>query len=318
LVGYWTETLMLVWIVLGTPLVLVGLAACIVYALGRIRASGHPQLLCLMYHHFLSDEDYSGTQGLDRKYSISVGRFDAQLGLLRELGYQSVLTQEAHDFVCGTQRFADRSVLITIDDGYQSALTLAEPLLRRHGFRATLFVTTDPGAFVFDGTCPAKCALGREELRSIDPAVIDIQSHCVTHRPLVALSDSELERELLDSRASLESLLGKPVRFLSLPGGWHNQKVRQAIGRSGYTAGFVSDQGVIRPADDLLRLPRVNVSGMDTMDGFHSLLTPGGIAARQVRGTLKRVAARCLGPRRWLLLRSKLNGFGDRRAGIWN
>src|SRR5207253_9873761 len=106
-------------------------------------------LVSLMYHRFVSDEEYQQCRGTDRVYSIPLSRFEAQLASLRQSGYTAVTMDDAVAFARGQRELPEHSVLITVDDGCRSVLQAA-PLLEKYGLRATLFVTTDPAAYVFE------------------------------------------------------------------------------------------------------------------------------------------------------------------------
>lgn len=98
---------------------------------------------------------------------------------------------------------------------------------------------------------------GWQELRSLDPSIVTIGSHTLTHAILTSLQPGELEAELGDSRRVLESRLGRGVEELAYPNGDFNEAVLACARRHYATAVSVED-GFVRQADDPLRLPRVN------------------------------------------------------------
>jgi peptidoglycan/xylan/chitin deacetylase (PgdA/CDA1 family) len=55
------------------------------------------------------------------------------------------------------------------------------------------------------------------ELRSLDPSIVTVGSHSMTHPILPRLSAPEIEAELRDSRCMLEAKLGRPAEFFSYP-----------------------------------------------------------------------------------------------------
>jgi peptidoglycan/xylan/chitin deacetylase (PgdA/CDA1 family) len=55
------------------------------------------------------------------------------------------------------------------------------------------------------------------ELRSLDPSIITIGSHSMTHPILPSLSAQEIEAELRDSRRMIEEKLARPAEFFSYP-----------------------------------------------------------------------------------------------------
>jgi peptidoglycan/xylan/chitin deacetylase (PgdA/CDA1 family) len=267
--------------------------------------SRRPRLTILMYHRFVTEHEYTMRRGAERAFSLPVERFEQQLRHLHEAGYHAATIDEVRDFVLGTRSLPQPAVAITIDDGCRCAATQAQPMLRRFGLRATLFVTTDRTAFVFDsGSDHGR--LTDEELRRLDPQVIDVQAHGVTHRPLRGLSDDELSAELNGSRESLERILSRPVRYMAVPGNWYDTRVLRFAREAGYEAVCVSDAGSNRPGLDPMRMRRINVEGQTDLRAFARLLTPYGAAQRRFVSTCRRLPGRLLGPRLWLPIRNAM------------
>ena len=93
------------------------------------------------------------------------------------------------------------------------------------------------------------------ELRSLDPSIVTVGSHSMTHPILPRLSAPEIETELRDSRSMLEAKLGRPVEFFSYP---NNDADWQTLGavRRHYRAAVVHASGM--PPDPHL-LPSVHL-----------------------------------------------------------
>jgi peptidoglycan/xylan/chitin deacetylase (PgdA/CDA1 family) len=246
-----------------------------------------PRLVCLMYHRFVTPQEYARLSGSERIYSISIDRFESQLRFLRRAGYRSVGLDEALAFLRGRRQASGPEVLVTIDDGCRSVLTFARPLLKKHGFRATLFITTDPRAYVFHPVEPGRARLTDDEIRALDPSVFDVQSHAVTHCDLRNLPNAQLRAELCDSRNTLQRLVGRPVRCLAVPGNWYDRRVLLFARRAGYEAVFVSDPGTNQPGCDLLRLRRLTVAGSLGESAFAELVSPRGAARRRLAHALR-------------------------------
>ena len=85
---------------------------------------------------------------------------------------------------------------------------------------------------------------------------VAIGSHTVTHPNLLKLSDAEVESELCDSKATLESLLGCPVRHLSYPNGLADERIQEIARRCGYQSACMTARGY--PANRY-GLRRVNI-----------------------------------------------------------
>lgn len=91
----------------------------------------------LAYHGFaLGDEAQFRS-----KLFITAATFERRLALLQRQGYRVIGLDEAVSSLAG-DRLPSAAVVITIDDGYASTLSVAGPLLKRHGFPATVYLTT--------------------------------------------------------------------------------------------------------------------------------------------------------------------------------
>jgi peptidoglycan/xylan/chitin deacetylase (PgdA/CDA1 family) len=268
------------------------LAAALFFALAMMGPIGapvvaqegpEPVLTCLLYHRFVTSAEYQRIRGDERIYSMPVNSFEQQLRRLKELGYRSITADEAVAFARGEKRWAQPIVLITIDDGCRSTLTRAEPLLRKYGFHAVFFVTVDPTSYVFDLGGDDQERVSNESLRALDPKVIEVQSHGLTHRPLSLLSDGEIIVELQRSRAALERITGRPVRHLAIPGNWYDARVLRMAKAIGYEGVFVSDRDRVRPGSDTSRLGRFNISGATSPEAFDAILCGRDASRRSVQ-----------------------------------
>jgi peptidoglycan/xylan/chitin deacetylase (PgdA/CDA1 family) len=190
-------------------------------------------------------------------------------------------------------------VLLTFDDGWRDGVDVGGPILKCHGCRALLFVTTD-----FLGK---PHFLPRGALARLDPTVFHVGSHARTHRMLSQLGDAEIRAELSDSKKDLEDAVGYAVDTLSIPSGAVDARVRRIAAECGYAYVFDSEVRVNRRGDSPLAIARVAVMGCTTPDAVERY-----VRQRVARERLRRVALqapkRLLGLkryerlRRWLLV----------------
>lgn len=219
----------------------------------------------LCYHRFGSGNS---------KMVMSPARFEAQLDWLARNGYRVVRLSELAEFMAGRRALPARSVVITIDDGYESVHRLAWPLLRKYGFPATLFVYPD---FIGAGD-----AMSWAQLRELGATgLVDIQSHSKSHRNLVdrAADESEemyrrnLDIELRSSRQLLEGRLpGQRVDQIAYPFGDANVAVVDAASRHGYQIGLTVIPGGNTFAAPPMLLRRTMIFGDLDLEGFKARL----------------------------------------------
>ena len=108
---------------------------------------------------------------------------ERDLAFLATNGYATLTSAEFVRCLTGAAPIADRAVLLTFDDGWRSLHTVAAPLLRRHGLRATAYLITGVMAPTRDSipaSSDAAVLVTWDEVRA-DRDVIDFQSHSHWH-----------------------------------------------------------------------------------------------------------------------------------------
>jgi peptidoglycan/xylan/chitin deacetylase (PgdA/CDA1 family) len=131
-------------------------------------------------------------------------------------------------------------VRITFDDGNASDLEVALPALRRRGLTGTFFVVA--------GRLGAPGFLDAAGVRELATAGMTIGSHGMRHRPWRQLDDASLHEELVDARAVLERIVGRPVAQAACPFGSYDRRVLRALRRGGYSHVYTSDRGTAAAA----------------------------------------------------------------------
>jgi peptidoglycan/xylan/chitin deacetylase (PgdA/CDA1 family) len=110
---------------------------------------------------------------------------------------------------------------------------------------------------------PSKAPTGYEAItwdhaRGMDAAGIEISSHTQSHPILTNCTDARLRTELNESRIRLEEMLGHRVEQFCYPNGNYSERVYREVARAGYRVAVTTDDGLVSPGDDPLRLKRVH------------------------------------------------------------
>jgi len=203
----------------------------------------------LMYHDLASGKT---REQIKDSYTLAETDFTAHMEHLRSNGYRPVLVDDYYRSLQDPSvKLPDRSVAITFDDGHESNLTVAVPILRRFGFRATFFITTDRTGT--DGYMDVG------QLQELKKAGMSVQSHAKTHLFLSELGEAELASELAVSKRVLEGIAGAGVDFISFPGGRYNGAVLEQAKKAGYRACFSSVPFYLKRFDGLFLVGRCAV-----------------------------------------------------------
>lgn len=96
------------------------------------------------------------------------------------------------------------------------------------------------------------------ELRQLDPTLVTIGSHTLTHPILPTLDDATLGTEIRDSKRWLERALGREVEFFCYPNGERDARARVVVADT-YRAAVTTVPGTVGVGADVLNLPRIGV-----------------------------------------------------------
>ncbi|MCS7185456.1 MAG: polysaccharide deacetylase family protein [Armatimonadetes bacterium] len=237
----------------------------------------------LCYHDF-SDNP--------QKWSITPQRLEAHLQTLKALGFTFLTVSEAVDLLSGRWRnsLPKRAVVITVDDGFQSAYTVLFPLLKRYGAKATLFVYTD-------WVGKRRGALTWEQLREmVQSGLVEVASHTVTHpyprRLKRSLSYQQyrnrIKWELEQSKKELEQRLGIKVSGVAYPGGQVDGTMKSLAKRAGYLWAAVINPEPMTVGFDRYAIPRYGVSSDTTVAMLKTWVTKQPIQLARFGGRGKK------------------------------
>ena len=76
--------------------------------------------------------------------------------------------------------------------------------------------------------------MSAEQLKALPSDLVAIGSHTMTHPVLTTISEEELQRELIESRAKLERILEQEVKLFSFPYDASNTLVLDTCRKAGY------------------------------------------------------------------------------------
>ncbi|HEX3396474.1 MAG TPA: polysaccharide deacetylase family protein [Steroidobacteraceae bacterium] len=194
---------------------------------------------------------------------VSPDNFERQLWTLRRLGLRGVSTSEGITRLSnGTSRGC---VVFTFDDGYADTLTMAAPLLKSYGFRATCYVVSGAvGTFNRwdeEFLRERKPLMSRDQLELWLAAGMEVGSHSLSHQRLHELPQDAARFEIAESRTALRNMLGVPIEHFAYPFGQYTAEIVELVRHAGYASAMTVMPGVARTSDDRLRLPRILVNG---------------------------------------------------------
>lgn len=222
------------------------------------------RILILLYHRVLPEEELSKLEEKERIYIQMEKEFSKQLEYLHSNGYNTIYLRQLLGHLRDKTPFPKKSIIISFDDGNQTDYKVAFPLLKKYGFVATFFLTTD---FI-----DKPKYLKKSQIEEMNKNGMEFGSHGKSHKFLSTLKEDELKTELRESKKELEKIIGKEVVLLSLPGGYHSSKVKKIAKELGFKGICTSEFGWNENKTDPLKLKRVSLKHRDSLPYFISLV----------------------------------------------
>jgi peptidoglycan/xylan/chitin deacetylase (PgdA/CDA1 family) len=210
----------------------------------------HDGLIGLMYHAVEAPPLFHGLRGLYVEPSL----LDAQLGELQSGGATFLTLSEWNQ-----KRPAERSVVVTFDDAFQSVFDGALPVLQKRGVTAITYVVANEigGINRWDsGNVQVRPLMDRAALLDWQAAGQEIGAHTLTHTHLAELPLEKARAEIFDSKKIIEDLTGREVRHFCYPYGSCNAAVRDLVIEAGYETATIAHPGINRPDADPFTLFR--------------------------------------------------------------
>lgn len=211
----------------------------------------------------LGYHDFSATKEATEML-IPTDKFRKQMQAIKDLGLNVISLEDFTAWKRGEKKIEDRSVLITIDDGWKSVYTDAFPILKELGFPFTVFLYTN----YVDG---GQNALTTAMIREMQKHGCSIGSHSISH-PYPATVRAQrakgeaafqkyLREEMGQSRKKLKQKFGGNISCYAYPGGFVTGEMLPMAAELGYECLFTVIPGKTTRKTSSFTIPRYIILG---------------------------------------------------------
>lgn len=206
----------------------------------------------LQYHHVSSETP--------RVTSISPEELEAHMAYLAK-NHEVISLQSALDSIKNKTPLADKSVVITFDDGYKNILENGHPILKKYGFEYTIFINPDQ----INAT---SSQLTWKDVKRMSKEGVTFANHTLEHIHILDRKNTEgksdwlarVKSNISQAEAQIEAQLGYSKKWLAYPFGEFDVTVKNMLADMGYIA-FGQHSGAVGQFSDLLSIPRFPAAG---------------------------------------------------------
>ncbi len=255
----------------------------------------------LLYHQVV-DEDFDLTNvpvGV-RPYYLRKNSFIQQMGYLFGHGFKTLTLRDFVSSIKNGLPIVEKAVVLTFDDGDISNYTLAYPILREFGFKATFFLIVRG----IDNSQGLKWG----QITEMVGNGMEIGSHTMTHPFPSDLKEDGIFWELKRSKEVLEDHLKEEIDFLSIPRGIANPNWLTIAHSCGYKAVCTSKVGLNNHKADPFALRRIGIRDGFDLKAFSLIVNRdlGFLFSLTASDYIKQMLKNGLGQKRWFRLRERL------------
>lgn len=252
-------------------------------------------IVFLMYHELeLAGRDLVQSEPGYVRYILSADDFRRQMNWMKTSGLRGLSVGEALLFP------PEPSACITFDDGCETDLLAAAPILSEFEFHATFYLTA--------GFLGRPGYLSPSQARELHSRGFEIGCHSMTHPYLSDLPDAQLQNEIADAKARIEEAIGHAIEHFSCPGGRYDQRALETARRAGFRTVATSRFHANSEATDPYQLGRVAMLRGDSLECFAATCRGEGLWQMRLRDRMRHGVQRILGNRGYDRLRSALLG----------
>ncbi|WP_028771898.1 polysaccharide deacetylase family protein [Shewanella waksmanii] len=226
----------------------------IISLIAMVSFSSHAAVI-LQYHHVATD-----TPAIT---SVTPEQFREQMDYLKQNQFVVRPLSEVLAAVKAGEPLADKTVVITFDDGYNNIADTAHLILKEYGFPYTIFVAIEPIEKQYSEM------MSWQRLRQLADEGAEIANHSWAHEHLIRKQADEsdekwlarIAKSILDTEAAIAKHIGHNYKMLAYPYGEYNTEIEQWLTEQGYV-GLGQQSGAVGKYTSMTAIPRFPVAGV--------------------------------------------------------
>ena len=186
------------------------------------------QVPILCYHQI---RDWKPTDSkISKDYIVPPEVFRAQLKMLADSGFHSVLPDQLFQYLTKGLPLPDKPILLSFDDTDLDQYEIAFPEMKKYGFKGVFFIMTV--------SLGRKHYMNKAQVKELFDAGNIVGSHTWDHHNVKKYQGNDWVIQIDKPTRELEAITGKPIRYFAYPFGLWNRQAITELKKRGFVAAF--------------------------------------------------------------------------------
>jgi peptidoglycan/xylan/chitin deacetylase (PgdA/CDA1 family) len=205
------------------------------------------------------------------KWKVKPEDFKKQMSWFNKNGWTSYIISQLVE----NEHLPPKSFCITFDDGYEDNYINALPILKKYGFKATIYLVPNYEYNLWENFKDKKFdkLLNQQQIKEMqDSGLIEFGSHTLHHKNLLTISKDEAFEDMKVSKALVENITHQKCNAFAYPYGKYNDNLIEATKEIGYTSATVVKRGFF-DFNKSFEIKRIGVLGTESFLDFYLKIT---------------------------------------------
>lgn len=206
----------------------------------------------ILCYHQIRDWTASDSKS-SRDYIIPVEAFKAQIKILADSGYHTILPNQLYDYLAYGSPLPEKPVMLTFDDTDDDQFTIAAPEMKKYGFKGVFFIMTV--------SINRPKYMTTEQIKQLKDEGHVIESHTWDHHNVKQYkTEQEWMSQIEKPKKKIEEITGKTAEHFAYPFGLWNPEAIPELKKRGVRSAYILSTKR-DPNDPLYTIRRIIASG---------------------------------------------------------
>ncbi|HTN21838.1 MAG TPA: polysaccharide deacetylase family protein [Pelobium sp.] len=220
------------------------------------------QVPILCYHQIRDWRDKDSKSARD--YIIPVNTFKAQMKMLADSGYHTILPDQLYNYLVYGDALPEKPVMLTFDDTDYDQYEVGAKVLDQYGFKGVYFIMT-----VSIGKNGKYRYMSKEDIQDLVKRGNTIGSHTYDHKNFKKYTGEDWVTQIDKPTAKLEEITGQKIVDFAYPFGLWNAEGIPELKKRGFRAAYAL-AGKRDEKEPLYTIRRIIASGYWSPKTLHN------------------------------------------------